>query len=606
MNDHESALDNELEKHSHLKVYLDYYKTLASPGYGVLVTGDWGSGKTHQVRNILKTDEFHYISLFGTQTTEEIYSAVYAKMFPLQSAAKNIATSSNGAGAGSINIGGLVSGVASAFIREQVKNDKIIVFDDLERSRIKTNDLLGVFNKYIEHHGCRVIVLAHDKKITETLKDIKEKVFGQTISITPQTSEAFEEFASKITDKDIAATIKKIKSVILDIFNQSETYSLRILKHSLDDLTRLLELLSPTHRENEKAITELSGFFLALSLEVRSGRLNDSDLTDREDTIFKHKMSVRRSASETPPPIYIASEKYKDIDLGNRILNDETLIKLLTKGIYSKKSIHESLDQSLYFTKAEDLPAWLVFMKFDELSEAESSDAAAKLIQQFDAREIEIPGEIRHLFSLRFLLSEMGLLPRNYDQIEAECKKYMDDLLSSNKVEPFKLHYSSFEDIMRDSFDGYGYWVEEDYRQHFERVSDYIRETQDRATKQHYPAVAKLLLKLVLTDGIAFAEKISYKNGEFSEYSDIDILSSIDPSDFVQEWMGSPANNWIHISKGLVKRYSSNQLSSTLASERDWMKEVIKLLIKEEKKSKGVRQKRISRALSLNLNSISL
>ncbi|AUG08509.1 hypothetical protein [Pseudomonas sp. S09G 359] len=606
MNDHKTALDNELKKPSHLKVYLDYYKTLTNPGYGVLVTGDWGSGKTRQVKDILKTDEFHYISLFGAQTTEEIYSSVYAKMFPLQSAAKNIASSSNGAGAGSINIGGLVSGVANAFIREQVKNDKIIVFDDLERSRIETNDLLGVFNKYIEHHQCRVIVLAHDKKITETLKDIKEKVFGQTISITPQTSEAFDEFASKIKSSDTAATIKKIKSVILDVFTQSETYSLRILKHSLDDLTRLLELLGPTHKENEKAITELSGFFLALSLEVRSGRLYESDLTDREDTISKHQRAVSRNTSEKPPPIYTASEKYKDVDMGNRILNDETLINLLIKGIYSEKSIHESLDQSLYFTKAADLPAWLVFMKFDELSEAESSDAAAKLIQQFDAREIEIPGEIRHLFSLRFLLSEMGLLPRSFDQIEVDCKKYMDDLLSSSKVEPFKVNYSLFEDIMRDSFDGFGYWVEESYKQHFTRVSDYIRETQDRATKQHYPEAAKSLLKLVSSDGITFAEKISYKNGEFSEYSDIDILSSIDPSDFVQEWMGSPANNWIHISKGLVKRYSSGQLSSTLASERNWIKEVINLLNGEEKKSKGIIKKRISRALSLNLSSISL
>lgn len=606
MNDQKTALDNELKKPSHLKTYLDYYKTLTNPGYAVLVTGDWGSGKTRQVKDILKTDEFHYISLFGAQTTEEIYSAVYAKMFPLQSAAKNIAISSNGAGAGPINIGGLVSGVANAFIREQVKNDKIIVFDDLERSRIKTNDLLGVFNKYIEHHECRVIVLAHDKKITETLKDIKEKVFGQTIAITPQTSEAFDEFASKIKTPEIATTVKKIKSVILDVFIQSETYSLRILKHSLDDLTRLLGLLSPAHRKNEKAITELSGFFLALSLEVRSGRLYESDLINREDKIFKHQRSVRRNTTENPPPIYIASEKYKDIDLGNRILDDETLIKLLTKGIYTKENIHESLDQSLYFTKAEDLPAWLVFMKFDELSETESSDAAEKLIQQFDAREIEVPGEIRHLFSLRFLLSEMGLLPRNFDEIEAECKKYMDDLLSSSKVEPFKIHYSTFEDVMRDSFDGYGYWIEDSYKQHFTRVSDYIRETQDRATRHHYPAVAKSLLKLVSSDGITFAEKISYKNGEFSEYSDIDILSSIDPSDFVQEWMGSPANNWIHISKGLVKRYASNQLSSTLATERNWIKEVIKILEREEKKSKGILKKRISRVLSLNLRSISL
>ncbi|WP_458722854.1 P-loop NTPase fold protein [Pseudomonas brenneri] len=586
---------------SHLKEYLHYYKNLSSPGYGVLVTGDWGSGKTHQVTQILNHNEIHYISLFGTQTTEEIYSSVYAKMHPALAFTKDVANSSDGAGVGPVNIGGLFSGLANALIREQVKNDKILIFDDLERSKIDTNDLLGVFNKYIEHHECRVIVLAHDKKIADAFKGYKEKVFGQTIVITPQTSQAFDSFAENIKQPSTATTIKKLKPVILDIFNESETYSLRILKHSVEDLSRLLDLLTSAHKSNEVALIEFCSLFVALSLEVRAGRMEEADLKDRENTIFRYQMAVNREAKTAPPPIKMAADRYKSIDLGNRILNDDVLTRLLIKGIYSKPLVHDSLNESLYFTKAADLPAWIVFMKFDELSESESRDAAEKLIKQFNSRDITTPGEILHLFALRFLLSEMTMIPRNLDQVEEDCKKYLDDLLDQKKIQPLRGLLQIRGSGFSDSFGGYAYWVEESYKSNFSRVNDYFNEIKSRATKQNYPELAKILLKLMSSDGAKFAEKISYTNGGSNDYAYFDVMLSIEPIDFVQEWMGSPAKNWRHISRGLEQRYSAGQLATSLKSEKAWIVEVILLIDRERDKSKQIRKKRISRVLSDDL-----
>ncbi|WP_420169959.1 P-loop NTPase fold protein, partial [Morganella morganii] len=34
---------------SNLKNYLDYYTKLENPGYALLITGGWGSGKTYQI-----------------------------------------------------------------------------------------------------------------------------------------------------------------------------------------------------------------------------------------------------------------------------------------------------------------------------------------------------------------------------------------------------------------------------------------------------------------------------------------------------------------------------------------------------------------------------
>ncbi|VVN74349.1 hypothetical protein PS708_00612 [Pseudomonas fluorescens] len=604
MNDENLHGLNETQETSHLKEYLDYYKTLSSPGYGVLVTGDWGSGKTHQVTQILKKDEIYYISLFGTQTTEEIYSTVYAKMHPTLAVTKGLANSTDGAGAGPVNVGGLVAGLANALIREHVKNDRILVFDDLERSKIATNDLLGIFNKYLEHHQCRVVVLAHDKKIADSFIGSKEKVFGQTIVITPKTSEAFDSFVKNIKSTDTAAIINKLKSVILDIFHESETYSLRILKHSIEDLTRLLNLLAPMHKAHEVALAELSSLFIALSLEIRAGRLVGTDLVDRANTIFRHKMASTRDFTTPRPSIYNAAERYNSIDLGNRILNDDILIRMLTKGIYSEPLLHASLNESLYFTKAADLPAWKVFMKFDELSEPESRDAAAKLISQFDEREITTPGEMFHLFAFRFLLSEMTIINRSLDEVEDECKKYIDDLLTQNKVKPLRgdIHHSgtSYSNI----YDNYASWVEDSYRPHFFRVNDYFRDIERQATINSYPEFSKILTKLISTDGAKFAEKISHTNSGNNDYATIDIMPCINASDFVQEWMGSPAKHWRHISRGIEQRYSSGQLSGPLKTEKPWLVEVMRLIDREHEKATQFRKKRISRIWSTDFRDL--
>jgi len=592
-------------EHSHLKEYLDYYKTLSNPGYGVLVTGDWGSGKTHQITEILNKNEFHYISLFGSQTTEEIYSAVFAKMYPAKATTQNIANSTNGTGIGvgsaAIYVGGLLSGVVNAIIREQVNNDKIIVFDDLERSKINTNDLLGIFNKYIEHHDCKVIVLAHDKKITAEFDTIKEKVFGQTIAITPQTSRAFDSFVSTIKNDARRELIIKLKSLILDIFEQSKTHSLRILKHSIEDISRLYENLSNEHQSNDAAVIELTSLFLALSLEVRAGRLNKSNLTIRSMAINRFKSEIDQSkASSEVIKLYDTYLRYTNINLGSLILNDETLTNILTRGIYSQTNIHKCLNESLYFTKPTDLPAWLVFIKFDELSEAESRDAAEKLKQQFDDRSIDEPGEMLHLFSLRFLLSEMKLIPKDFNQTEDDCKKYMDDLLDENRMKSFTGHVLKWGEHFSDSYAGYRYWVEDDFRDNFIRITSYLRESQSRAAKKNYPEYIKTLIKLMNNDGRKFAEKICFSNGEPSDYAAIDVLSEMRPIDFVQEWMGSEAKNWGHISNGLEKRYSSGQLQSTLKSEKKWILEVITIIDDEMKKATGIRKKRIQRIFTLN------
>ena len=185
---------------AHLKEYVDHYRTLNNPQYAVLVTGDWGVGKTFQVRSAIPRGDCYYVSLFGLSSTDDVVSAVYAAMFPRKALVKKAArgigeTTAEIPGFGSLAVSGLTSALVGAFLRQEVKTDKPIVLDDLERSGLKTKDLLGAINLYVEHNGCQVVVIAHDKKLKEKFADMKEKLFGQTIVIDPTYPQPSTHFA---------------------------------------------------------------------------------------------------------------------------------------------------------------------------------------------------------------------------------------------------------------------------------------------------------------------------------------------------------------------------------------------------------------------------
>lgn len=59
-----------------LKSYINYYKNLEKPGYAVLVVGEWGIGKTYQIKESLKEDEYYYVSLYGIQDSASIHAEV--------------------------------------------------------------------------------------------------------------------------------------------------------------------------------------------------------------------------------------------------------------------------------------------------------------------------------------------------------------------------------------------------------------------------------------------------------------------------------------------------------------------------------------------------
>jgi len=162
-----------------------------------LVTGDWGTGKTYQVKSCLPEEDRLYVSLFGVQTVEQLHSEVFAAAAPTMAKAEKMVGKGSDIVAGMKGpwaLAGAIPSVFNAVFKREIEPTKTLVFDDLERSELELKDVLGAINSYVEHLGFRVVVVAHDERLADEFLQMKEKTFGQSIRVEPQIEDALSHF----------------------------------------------------------------------------------------------------------------------------------------------------------------------------------------------------------------------------------------------------------------------------------------------------------------------------------------------------------------------------------------------------------------------------
>lgn len=564
---------------SHLKDYLDYYATTKKPGYAVLVTGAWGSGKTHQVKEALGEDSCYYVSLFGLQSVEDIHAAVLAQMDPQMSKVKaifgGVGDVSNAFG-GLGKVAGLAPKILNAVLIQDVKDDRIIVFDDFERCTVKLSDIIGAINVYVEHNGCCVVVIAHDEACVETFQGQKEKLIGQTLKIKPQVDEAFDAFAKGFFKDKKLRFIKTHKNTIIDIFNSSEVKSLRILKHVLEDIGRLYECLDEAHRNNSEAMKAVLLVFLAFNMKLRKGDICEENITKRSGSDLASKL-----------------DKFDPSALRNQILNDEVLGQMLINGHYAKTAIQASLNNSHYFMAAQDMPPWKIIWNFCDYSEYIVAKAITDMQAQFDQRSCDNLGEMLHIFCLRIMLSENSVLSENVETVVSECKLYMDDLLAENQLPPRKLN-ADWDGAFDHGYDGYGFWgLRGDRKAEVLELLTYLDAAREKALEDKLPQVGEDLLRLMTEDIKEFERLICTPKDNQDTYGRIPILSHIKPETFVKTWLDKPQENWDEIKRALSNRYKYNPFINGLENEKKWAHSVTEILETKASETDGMKAMRM-------------
>lgn len=580
-----------------LAEYLSYYSKLEEPGYAVLVTGEWGTGKTYQVKKCIPEDQRLYVSLYGIDTVEQLHSEVFAAAMPMQAKFEEVAEKGGEVIANAGGLLALAGGLPSLFnaaFRRDLEPSKILIFDDLERCSIRNEDILGAINSYVEQRGFRVVVISHDKKIVDQIREMKEKVFGHTIQIVPQTENALDHFLDEVEGCEAVDFIREHRAEVLDIYQSSKEKSLRVLRHVVMDLSRLHGCMASDHLGNREAMSELVQTFVAFAIETRTGKLAESDLENRKNVSFGHSVRVHAVPDKVKekPALMKANEKYTSIDLEAGMLNDDVLIEMLIKGQFSEEQIQQSINNSAHFIKPEETPPWKTIFHFNELDDNLVTEAVRKMETQFENREVTVPGEILHICSLRLMLAVNKVLDKSISQIEGECTDYIDEVAESGKMPPRGTEWHENREF-GSSHDGYSYWVGEEVKEHFQRIMKHIINVQEEAFTRKLPELQGDLLLKVRENPESFFEAVSHTNNGPNPYAEVPVLKGIEVSEFTDAWLESGIKNWRFIKYALENRYRGNRVENEMKEEKEWILQVLSELDHRTKKETGFKHLRM-------------
>ena len=204
----------------------------------LLLTGDWGSGKTYHIKNNIfpllenETDFVPLIvSLYGVSSKNDIAQKVLFSYFDKKGKNSNISTGTIAKNLQNfteavplvkkyVNIEKLITGTGDNIFRFLPHDKLLICFDDLERisDQVDVDDFLGIVNELVENKGSKVLIIANEKEIDEGLT-FKEKTIEKTIHFSPNISAIIDSIIKAYTDESFKDYLKENKNFLLKSLN---------------------------------------------------------------------------------------------------------------------------------------------------------------------------------------------------------------------------------------------------------------------------------------------------------------------------------------------------------------------------------------------------
>lgn len=308
---------------THISNFLKKYMDDPDPRYAVALTGKWGCGKSFFVDMWVKELEKRrqkpgededsielqpvYVSLYGMRTVGEVVKAINREMHPLlySKGMQMLKGFAKIAGKVTLNANFDLNGNPETsevslstsldslgFLKSKddstIRGDKLLIFDDFERSQIDTKELLGFINGFVERSACHVIVVGDFKKLEKESKDAyeeyKEKTIGKIFEVKPDPKKALDVFLAEIPSNDWT---KGQKRLILECFRLTETNNLRLLRQSIRDFNSVIEDIEI----KEKHLPFMKALLATFIMVSHSNA--DKDLRDLfKDYVSKYLLSI--------------------------------------------------------------------------------------------------------------------------------------------------------------------------------------------------------------------------------------------------------------------------------------------------------------------------
>jgi len=219
----------------------------------VMLSGTWGSGKTHfwlkEIRPQLKEKSQNniYISLYGKESIGELKFEVLRKAYNLEVSEDCISKTASMISSIAPSLGekSLVDGfdklnkkAKDKKAEEILKSGSIICLDDFERksTKIDLNDLFGYISQLALDYKCKIVIILNsdvfEDEEANVFKTVKEKTVNKFFYFEPSIEELFE---SIYTSDNKYKRLDEYRNEILSAIKETEELNARIYIQVLDN-----------------------------------------------------------------------------------------------------------------------------------------------------------------------------------------------------------------------------------------------------------------------------------------------------------------------------------------------------------------------------------
>ena len=234
------------------------------------------------------------------------------------------------------------------------------------------------------------------------------------------------------------------------------------------------------------------------------------------------------------------SDKYpfRNLLMSTPFPNLEWWDSFFDKGIFDKKNLQQSIENSQYF-QDEYTPSWLKLYYFTNLSNLEFQKLLKKVQKEYSKREFTDLTEVILITSLfLYLCHNELLLSKSKQDLLRESKTYIDYLIAIKKID-LTLNLDTYYLIeeRRERYQELPIYDEKIESEEFKDFLNYIYEARELAIEESLDLRGKELLDLMKSNVENFCTKVGgniQKHYEEFEYRNVPILKYIDADIFMK------------------------------------------------------------------------
>ncbi len=406
--------------------YLDaYLAEKIDKGSAVLITGNWGSGKTEFISRYFSDRQKNHqgqlppltASFFGAHDEAAIADQFLSQLYPSLNSkiGKVLGTAAFRMGNRllSAQLGGDVLEYSDVdAVRNWAANpkDRVVVFDDLERSTFGVDRALSLINGYVETDGLRVIVLANEAEVgSGRYTRWKEKVVGKSLYIRADPMRVIEAVAHELPHGSVKGYLRRNAARVAEVLQAGGEVNYRSFKALMGDADRLVSRVDGRLGTSPKGLESVVLFSIGVGSEFRAGSVTASEVS-KMGRDFQRHVKQREKWDERDVHLDVVEKRYRGIGAYEPVVPPGHLAMLWSSGAIQVDEINSVLALDPIVVGAAAAPAWRKMWDMFSMNRNQYESARRELIADLESGRILKFGELLHVIGISVVLEKWGVL----------------------------------------------------------------------------------------------------------------------------------------------------------------------------------------------------